>query len=539
MYRYNILNPIFVGTEAILRAHVLANVKNDEIFNNVINDYAKLMGIKEADVIKALKETYENRREAFADDLVDYITGLDARALHTYAIKFGKIGENLMPWYRFIFTPFSIAVDTVRNFRDAPEYIQRLGVGKAIGKPLALSTFFAIALGSQAVPFLAPVESPYTTAKGVINTFALAFGEEDLIPDKSVAQLVLKELDYGVLKTGLFDPNERINFYTSFGSALLQAIAGAEAQGWDTNPFIHALRVGLDFVSKIGASGVISPSAVSYTAEVPFPAVSIAQNIARKTLFATDDLTKMNRNILAIIQSIPLTNNIYKEIAGKTLVRGVGADGREEIWQPSLPSELISKEGQGALGVLHLLGFMLLNADAVLNGSELQKLHDLFKYELATDKEKKDIFSPIKNPEGADYYKLINAKDYSFLYKLPPEDIVATLKYIPENQMPKVKERVEQLMVKSLSKTFEEIKQTNYTTAEVDELKNRYKALQNFLITADYLNWYGEDDNTINTLRQINKALYPILKEKGIDVDYKDIIRAKRKLSENKKSGSS
>jgi antitoxin component HigA of HigAB toxin-antitoxin module len=538
MYRYNILNPIFVGTEAILRAHVLANVKNDEIFNNVINDYAKLMGIKEADVIKALKETYEDRREAFADDLVDYITGLDARALHTYAIEFGKFGENIMPWYRFIFTPFSIAVDTVRNFKDAPEYIQRLGVGKAIGKPLALSTFFAIALGSQAVPFLAPIESPYTTAKGVINTLALMFGEEDLIPDKSVAQLVLKQLDYSVLRTGLFDPNERINFYTSFGSALLQTIAGAEAQGWDTNPFIHALRVGLDFVSKIGASGVISPSAVSYTAEVPFPALSIVQNIARKTLFATDDLSKMNRNILAIVQSIPLTNNIYKEIAGKSLVRGVGADGREEIWQPSLPAELISKEGQGALGMLHLIGFILLNADAVLNGSELQKLHDLFKYELATDKEKKDIFSPVKNPEGTNYYKLLNFKDYSIFYKLPPEDIIATLKYIPENQMPKVKERVEQLMVKSLSKTFEGIKQTNYTTAEVDELRNRYKALQNFLITADYLNWYNEDDNTLNTLRQINKALYPILKEKGIDVDYKDIIRAKRKLSESGRVGS-
>jgi LysM repeat protein/antitoxin component HigA of HigAB toxin-antitoxin module len=537
MYKYNILNPTFVGTEALLRSHVVANVKNDEIFNNVINDYAKLLGIKDGDVIKSLKETYINRREEFAEDLVDYITGLDARALQTYAIEFGKIGENIMPWYRFIFTPFSIAVDTVRNFRDAPEYIQRLGVGKAIGKPLALSTFFAIALGSQAVPFLAPVESPYASAKSLINTFALLFGEDNLISDKNVAQLVLKELDYNVLKSGLFDPNEKINFYTSFGSALLQAIAGAEAQGWDTNPFIHSLRAGLDFVSKIGASGVISPSAVSYTAEIPFPAVSIVQNIARKTLFATDDLSKMNRSLIAIMQSIPLTNNIYKEIAGKSLVRGVGENGKEDIWQPSLPAEIVSKEGQGALGLLHLIGFMLLNADAVLNGGELQKMHDLFKYELATDKERKDMFSPVKNPEGVDYYKLLNFKDYSVFYKLPTEDIIATLKYIPENQMPEVKERASKLMAKSLSKTFEKINQTNYTTAEVEELRNRYVALQNFLITADYLNWFDGDDKTLNTLRQINKALYPILKEKGIDVDYNDIIRVKRKLSENGKIG--
>jgi hypothetical protein len=538
MYKYNILNPVFVGTEALLRSHVLANIKNDEKFENVILDYAKLMGIKDPDVIKALKETYIDRREELAEDIVDYITGLDARALQTFAIQFGKIGENVMPWYRFIFTPFSIAVDTVRNFRDAPEYIQRLGIGKAVAKPLALSSFFAIALGSQAVPFLSPIESPYAMAKNLLNTFALLFGEEDLIPDKNVAQLVLKELDYRVLRTGLFDPNERVNFYTSFGSALLQAIAGAEAQGWDTNPFIHSLRVGLDLVSKIGAGGVISPSAVSYTAEIPFPALSIIQNIARKTLFATDDLSKMNRNILAIIQSIPLTNNIYKEIAGKSLVRGVGESGKEEIWQPSLPEEILSKEGQGVLGLLHLLGFMVLQADVILNGGELQKMHDLFRYELASEEEKKRLFKPVKKPESSDYYKLLNFKDYSVFYKLPADDIVATLKYIPEDQIPKVKERAEQLMVKSLSKTAEVIKQTHYTTAEVEELKNRYKALQNFLITAEYLNWYSEKDKNMEALMRINKALYNILKSKGIDVDYKDIISAKRKLSETKKIGS-
>jgi len=537
MYKYNLLNPVFVGTEALLRSHVLANVKNDETFNNVIQDYAKLLGIKDTDIINALKETYIDRREELAEDIVNYITGLDARALQTLAIQFGKIGESIMPWYRFIFTPFSIAVDTIKNFKDAPEYIQRLGAGKVIAKPLALSTFFAIALGSQAVPFLAPIESPYAIAKNFINTFALLFGEEDLIPDKNVGQLVLKELDYNVLKTGLFDPNERVNFYTSFGSALLQAIAGAEAQGWDTNPFIHSLRVGLDFVSRIGASGVISPSAVSYTAEIPFPALSVIQNIARKTLFATDDLSKINRNILALIQSIPLTNNIYKEIAGKSLVRGVGESGKEDLWQPSIPAEILSKEGQGVLGLLHFIGFMVLNADAVLNGGELQKLYDLFRYELATDKEKKDLYSPIKNPEGTDYYKLLNFKDYSVFYRLPPEDIIATLKYIPENEMPKVKDRAEHLMVKSLQKITEKIKQTNFTSSEIEELKNRYKALQNFIITADYLNWYDKDDTTLNNLIMLNKVFYSILKDKGIEVDYKDIIRAKRKL-ESEKIGS-
>jgi len=523
MYKYNMLNPTFIATEALLRAHVLANVKNDEIFNNVILDYAKRLGIQDADVIKALKATYINRREDLADDIVDYITGLDARALQTFAIEFGKIGENIMPWYRFVFTPFSIAINAVK---DMPDYIQRLGVGKAIGKPLAFSAFTAIALGAQAVPFLSPVETPFAIAKSFINTIALLFGEEDIIKDKNITQLVLKELDYHVLRTGLFDPNERINFYTSFGSALLQAIAGAEAQGWDTNPFIHSLKVGLDIISKISASGIISPSAVSYTAEIPFPALSLIQSIAKKTMFATDDLSKTNQLILATIQSIPITNNIYKEIVGKSLVRGVGESGKEDIWQPSLPAELLTKEGQGVLGLLHLIGFIALHADAVLNGNELQKMYDLFKYELATDKGK--VFSPVKHPENTDYYKLLNLKDYTPIASLSAEDIIATLKYIPENEQPKVKDRLMKLMTKSLSKSVDMLRQEHYTTAEIEELKNRYKALQNFLITAEYFNW---NDNDIATLKQINKLLYNHLKTKGIEVDYKDIIRAKRKIA--------
>ncbi|MBX0311710.1 MAG: hypothetical protein JHC31_08020, partial [Sulfurihydrogenibium sp.] len=347
VYKYNIINPFYVGVETILKAHVLANLKNDEIFEKVIYDYAKTHGIKDEKIIESIKAYYSDRREEFADDIVNYISGLDVRALQTFAINFAKIGENIMPWYRFIFTPFSIATQTLKNWKNAPEYIQRNGIGKTLGKTLAFSTFSAIALGSQAVPFMAPLETTYTTVGTFLNTLAVLFGEDEIFTDKNFAELVLRELDYNVLKTGLFDPNERVNFYTSFGSALLQAIAGAEAQGWDSNPFIHSLRVGLDLVSKIGASGVVSPTAGSYVADIPAPALSIIQNIIKKTLFATDEQSKTTQTILAIMQSIPLTNNLYKEIAGKTLVKGVGENGRDDIWQPSLPAELLSKEGQG------------------------------------------------------------------------------------------------------------------------------------------------------------------------------------------------
>ncbi|MBX0312776.1 MAG: hypothetical protein JHC31_13585, partial [Sulfurihydrogenibium sp.] len=446
-----------------------------------------------------------------------------------------KIGENIMPWYRFIFTPFSVAIQILKNWKDAPEYIQRYGFGKTIGKSLAFSTFSAIALGSQAVPFTAPLETIYNAVATFVNTFAVMFGEDDVFTDKNFAELVLKELDYYVLKTGLFDPNERINFYTSFGSALLQAIAGADASGWDTNPFIHSLRVGLDLVSKIGASGVISPTAGSYVADIPAPALSIIHNVIKKTMFATDEQSQMTQTILALLQSIPITNNIYKEIAGKTLVRGVGESGKEDIWQPSLPAELLSKEGQGTIGLLHLIGFMVLNADAILNGGLIQKAVDLFRYELATDEEKKNMFSPVRNPEGIKYYPLLNFRDYSVLYKLTPDEIISTLKYIPENKLDEVRVRVEKLIAKDLLKLKDMLTQENFTSAEVDELKNRYKALQNFLIVADYMGW---DSDILPTLRTINNLFYNVLKSKGIDVDYKDIVRVKRKL-ESERIGSS
>jgi hypothetical protein len=532
LYKYNILNPFYVGIETILKSHVSANLKNDEIFNKVIIDYAKQIGINDEKILETVKAYYQDRREELADDIINYISGLDVGALQVWAIKFGKIGESLMPWYRFIFTPFSLAVETIKNFKNMPEYIQRYGIGKTIGKSLAFSTFSAIALGSQAVPLMTPAETTYSLAKTFVNLLAVILGEDDILTDRNFAEFVLKELDYHVLKTGLLDPNEKINFYTSFGSALLQAIAGAEAQSWDTNPFIHSLRVGLDFISKIGASGVISPTAGSYVADIPAPAFSIIQNIVKKTMFANDEQTKATQTILALIQSIPITNNLYKEVAGKTLVKGVGEKGKEEIWQPSLPQELLSKEGQGVIGLAHLIGFMLLHADSIFNGAEIQKAIQLFKYELATNKEKKKMFSPVKNPPGTDYYKLLNFKDYN-VFRNRPEDIIATLKYIPEEDLPKVKTRADKLIIENIKKLAKLVKEGKETSKELEEIKHRYEALQNYIIVADYLGWDKVSDNiTLDKIKEAHQRAYKILKEKGIDVDYKEIIRAKRKLSE-------
>jgi hypothetical protein len=538
LYKYNVLNPFYTGIETILKSHILANVKDDKIFNNVILDYAKSLGIKDEKVIETLKATYQDRREALAEDIVNYISGLDAGALQAFAIQFGKIGEAIMPWYRFIFTPFAIAIQTIRNWKETPEYIQRYGIGKTVGKALAFSTFSAIALGSQAVPIMAPVESAYEIGKTFINTLAVLFGEDEIFTDRNFADLVLRELDYNVLKTGLFDPNERVNFYTSFGSALLQAIAGAEASSWDSNPFIHSLRVGLDFISKIGASGVISPTAGSYVADIPAPALSIIQNIVKKTMFATDEQSQQTQFILALLQSVPITNNIYKEVAGKTLVKGVGESGKEEIWQPSLPAELLSKEGQGIIGLAHLVGFMLLHADTIFNGAEIQKATQLFRYELATDEEKKQMFNPVKNPPSTDYYKFLNFKDYN-VFRNKPEDIIATLRYIPEEDLPKVKTRADELIIKNLNKIVKIVREGKFTDKEITEIKHRYEALQNYIIVADYLGWDKVSDNlSLDKIKELHKTAYQVLKEKGIDVDYKDIIRVKRKLMETNKIGS-
>lgn len=534
LYKLNVLNPFYVGIETILKSHVLENLKDDKIFENVILDYSKLLGIKDNDVIAMLKNYYNERRDLLAEDIINYVSGLDVRALQTFAIKGHRLGESVMPWYRFIFAPFSIAFQIVKNWKDAPEYITRLGVGKVLGKALAFSTFSAIALGSQAVPFMAPAETPYSLAKTFINPIAVALGGDEIFTDKNFAEFVLKELDYHILKTGLLDPNERVNFYTSFGSALLQAIAGADANGWDTNPFVHALRVGLDIVSKIGASGLISPSAGSYVADIPAPAFTVIQNIIKKLMFGDDETTKSTQAVLGLLQSIPITNDIYKEIAGRSLVKGVGESGKEEIWQPSLPQELLSEKGQGLIGLLHLIGFMALNGDAIFNGNEIQKAYQLFKYELATDK--KDMFSPVLRPEEVDYYKLLNFKDYK-VFRNNPEDIIATLKYIPENKLEDVRVRANKLMIDNLTKMVKMLQNNkSLTDKQAEELKHRYEALQNYIIVADYLDWDkledGETAYSLDQIRQFHKKLYEVLKNRQIDVDYKDVLRIKRKLQE-------
>jgi hypothetical protein len=254
-------------------------------------------------------------------------------------------------------------------------------------------------------------------------------------------------------------------------------------------------------------------------------------------MFANDEQTKQTQTVIALLQSFPLTNNLYKEIAGRTLIKSIGESGKEEIWQPSLPQEILSKEGQGLIGLAHLVGFMLLHADTIFNGNELQKATELFRYELATDKEKKNMFNPVKNPEGTDYYKLLNFRDYN-IFRNKPEDIMATLKYIPEAEMPKVKERSDKLIVDNLKKLTKILKEGNYTDKNLTEIKHRYEALQNYILIANYLDWDKVDDMSLNDIRQLHQHIYKILKSKEIDVDYKDIIRAKRKLSESGRVGS-
>jgi hypothetical protein len=184
--------------------------------------------------------------------------------------------------------------------------------------------------------------------------------------------------------------------------------------------------------------------------------------------------------------------------------------------------------------VLHLIGFLGLSADAIFNGGMIQKAVDLFRYELATDNDKKNMFSPVRNPEGTNFYHLANFRDYSVFYKLTPDDMIATLKYIPENELDKVRVKSEKIITKDILNLKDSFNKENFTSAEVDELKNRYKALQNFLIVADYMGW---DSDILPTLKSINNMLYNVLKSKGIDVDYKDIVRIKRKL-ESEKIGS-
>jgi hypothetical protein len=162
----------------------------------------------------------------------------------------------------------------------------------------------------------------------------------------------------------------------------------------------------------------------------------------------------------------------------------------------------------------------------------------LFRYELATDEEKKQMFSPVKNPPGTDYYKLLNFKDYN-VFRNKPEDVIATLRYIPEKDLPKVKTRADDLIVDNVNKMIKLIKEGKYTDKEITEIKHRYEALQNYIIVADYLNWDKASDNlTLDKIKELHKTAYQVLQDKGIDVDYKDIIRVKRKLMETNKIGS-
>ncbi len=108
IYKVNALNPLSFLGYGLLKAHILANLKDDNIFNNVIKDYAKYVGLDSEDGINMLKEAYKDDREKFAETLSEIATGSDPKSLLPGFVKYRKWSSDVFIPRHYCFTLLAI-----------------------------------------------------------------------------------------------------------------------------------------------------------------------------------------------------------------------------------------------------------------------------------------------------------------------------------------------------------------------------------------------------------------------------------------------
>ncbi|DAD54649.1 TPA: conserved hypothetical protein [Aquificae Joseph's Coat Spring virus] len=523
IYKINAFNPLTSFPYAVLKGHILSNLKDDNIFNNVIKDYAKYVGLDNETGINMLKEIYKDDREKFAETLSEIATGSDPKSLLPVFVKYSKIGETGMPWYRYITAPFSIGVETYKRWGNLPDYIEEHGIGKAIAKPLALGLFTTALLGTQSSMIVGPAQTAYNFLQSGVSVFAPFFGiNHELLPQESIVSLIGGEIGHE-FNINLLDPEEKTNFYTKFGTSFLRMIAAATGTHLDTTTAGKWLATGLNIFTNLGSVDALSPSAGSYAANIPVPALSLIKNIMRPIILDKTESQKYLDVATEVARSMPAINNLYKDIVGQTVATHMGTKGHTNIYEPSVAQQLLTPHAQGFIGLLHTIGFIALSGfDGVLNSNEANKVVRLIQYEINPNK----YTSPVHDAD-IPYNPILNGRDYTIGLK-PLPDLIGTLNSLTPAQKQLVVKRFYNVLNTNIAKMNKLFEKPTLTPHEEKELLQRYTSLQNMAIAL--INTHSIDNELGTELRQIYNEAYQALQKRHINVNYNEMLREKRKL---------
>jgi hypothetical protein len=124
LYKYHALNPFVPLIQGLIRSSIKTSIEDEVGFKAVIDDLAKFIAKfdqRDVDAIaKELYDFYKLNKELLVDDLERMIIGGDLRTLNTLFVRFGVVSANtleaIISWYRFIFSPLSLGIQSFHKF---------------------------------------------------------------------------------------------------------------------------------------------------------------------------------------------------------------------------------------------------------------------------------------------------------------------------------------------------------------------------------------------------------------------------------------
>jgi hypothetical protein len=405
LYKYHALNPFVPMVEGLIRSSIKATINDEVKFKAVIDDLARFItkfNQKDVDVVaKELHEFYKLNKEMLVEDLERMIVGGDLRTLNNLFVRFGNISantlESVISWYRFVFSPLSLGLQSTRKFfADLSR-----GDIKALGKGLAMSSLLAFSVGTQAVPYFTPAEVSYSLAKDIANFIAGALGVEtpEILDEKNLGYAVSKRI-LGSFGIEVLDPKSKYYLFEASGKEVAKYLAGQELIG-DSKAW-NIVEKGLNILrmlTNVSEAGLVSPSAMAYDFTLFSPVIELGKNLI-KELWSVNRGDKTYGDVLlkTLPNLIPAGRRMLALIEGKPLVKSNYGEIREFYGSAE---ELAKKDFYTTIGLSWYLGYLATFYDGVFTNFFFDSLANWFDIEP----------EKFKKPKETEYYKVINLRD--------------------------------------------------------------------------------------------------------------------------------
>jgi hypothetical protein len=405
LYKYHALNPFVPMVEGLIRSSIKATIDDEVRFKAVIDDLARFItkfNQKDVDVVaKELHEFYKLNKEMLVEDLERMIIGGDLRTLNNLFVRFGNISantlESVISWYRFVFSPLSLGLQSTRKFFTD---LSR-GDIKALGKGLAMSSLLAFGVGTQAVPYFTPAEVSYSLAKDIANFIAGALGVEtpEMLDEKNLGYAITKRV-LGSFGIEVLDPKSKYYLFEASGREVAKYLAGQELIGDSTawNIVERGLNI-LRMLTNVSEAGLVSPSAMAYDLSLFSPVVELGKNLVKEMWSVSrGDKTYGDVLLKTLPNLIPAGRRMLALIEGKPLVKSNYGEVRKFYGSTE---ELAKKDFYTTIGLSWYLGYLATFYDGVFTNFFFDSLANWFDIEP----------EKFKRPKEVEYYRVINLRD--------------------------------------------------------------------------------------------------------------------------------